>query len=72
MNLGDKFNHRLTIRLNDKQFEFLLNVSGVLGVSPSDYIRMCLNAGMVTVDKGLLEKVGTQFEDVKTDIDNQL
>ncbi len=69
--LGDELNHRVTLRLNQKQFEFLIAVSKTLGVSPSDYIRMCLNAGMVSVDKSLLG-VGTNNENVKTDFDNQL
>lgn len=70
--LGDELNHRVTLRLNEKQYNFLIAVSKTLGVSPSDYIRMCLNAGMVSVDKNLLSEVGTQHENVKTDFNNQL
>lgn len=69
--LGDELNHRITLRLNQKQYEFLIAVSKTLGVSPSDYIRMCLNAGMMSVDKSLLSEVGTH-ENVKTDFNNQL
>lgn len=70
--LGDELNHRVTLRLNEKQYNFLIAVAKTLGVSPSDYIRMCLNAGMVSVDKNLLCEVGTKNENVKTDFDNQL
>ena len=69
--LGDELNHRVTLRLNENQYKFLIAVSKTLGVSPSDYIRMCLNAGMVTVDKNLLEKGGNDAN-VKTDLNNIL
>lgn len=80
MNLGAKFDHRVTLRLNDEQYKFLLKVSDILGVSPSDYMRMTINSGMVAtrgnIDdfaNGKLMKglVGTN-ENVKTDSDNQL
>lgn len=79
VNLGEKYTHRLTLRLNDSQFEYIMNVSNLLGVSPSDYLRMCVNTGMVACQQGFTintslaegEKVGTH-EDVKTNIDNQL
>lgn len=72
MNLGSNFNHRVTLRLNDEQYSFLISVSEMLGVSPSDYLRMSVNTGMVamknttyseTMQKGM---VGTH-ENVKTD-----
>ena len=80
VNMGSKYTHRVTLRLNDEQYAFLINVSEVLGVSPSDYIRMVVNSGMVQTqgtlgtvfgvgdnkEKGM---VGTH-EDVKTDINN--
>lgn len=81
VNLGEKYTHRLTLRLNDSQFEYIMNVSNILGVSPSDYLRMCVNTGMVACQQGLTinspltnlegEKVGTH-EDVKTNIDDKL
>lgn len=75
VNLGSKYTHRVTLRLNDEQFEFLIKVSAILGVTPSDYLRMTVNSGMVatrnnieTIAKGDVLKgaVGTH-EDVKTD-----
>lgn len=77
-NLGDKYVHRVTLRLNQEQYDFIIGVSEILGVSPSDYLRMCIQTGMyaqkngvspvnpVTTEKG---EVGTN-ENVKTDSNN--
>lgn len=78
VNLGDKYTHRVTLRLNEKQYEFLIKVSSILGVSPSDYLRMTVNSGMVATKNGLDEisdgnilkgMVGTN-ENVKTNSDD--
>ena len=74
-NLGDKYVHRVTLRLNQEQYDFVISVSEILGVSPSDYLRMWIQTGMyaqkngvspVTTEKG---EVGTN-ENVKTDSNN--
>lgn len=36
-------NHRITLRLTDEQFEFVKRSADVLGVSPSDFLRMVIN-----------------------------
>lgn len=41
----DKTN-RITLRLNDEQFEFVKGNADVLGVSPSDFLRMVINSTM--------------------------
>ena len=78
VNLGDKYTHRVTLRLNEDQYEFLIKVSSILGVSPSDYLRMTVNSGMVATKNGLDElsdgnmlkgMVGTN-ENVKTNSDD--
>lgn len=78
MNLGSNYNHRITLRLNEEQYEFIIKVSNILGVSPSDYLRMSINSGMVatksdldTLASGnaLKGMVGTN-ENVKTDSNN--
>lgn len=79
VNLGDKYTHRITLRLNEEQYEFLIKVSSILGVSPSDYLRMAVNSGMVATKNGLLDElsngnmlkgmVGTN-ENVKTNSDD--
>lgn len=77
-NLGDNYNHRITLRLNDSQYEFIVKVSKMLDVSPSDYIRMTINAGMVQYRKNIEDMtkgsmpegtVGTN-ENVKTNIND--
>lgn len=72
VNLGDKYTHRVTLRLNDDQYNWLIEVANILGVTPSDYLRMSVNTGMV-VTKDAQEKqkgeVGTN-ENVKTDKHN--
>lgn len=49
MNMKDKTN-RITLRLNDKQFGFIKNSADVLGVSPSEFLRMVVNSTMVISD----------------------
>lgn len=39
----DKRN-RITLRLSDEQFDFIKRQCDVLGVTPSDYLRMLVNA----------------------------
>lgn len=38
--------HRITLRLNDDQFEFVRMNAETLGVSPSDFLRMVINSSM--------------------------
>lgn len=75
VNLGKKYTHRVTLRLNDEQYDWLLAIAGVLGVTPSDYMRMSINTGMVTVQRGIISidngEVGTN-ENVKTDSNDKL
>lgn len=72
-NLGDKYVHRVTLRLNQEQYDFIINVSEILGVSPSDYFRMCIQTGMYAQKNGVqanvVGEVGTN-ENVKTDSDD--
>ncbi len=75
MNMKDKSN-RITLRLNDEQFKFIKNSADVLGVSPSEFLRMVVNSTMVISDtkkngnKGVFdnfEKGGAGRENDKTD-----
>lgn len=43
--------HRVTLRLNDEQMAFILKDSEMLGVSPSEYIRMVINSSMAVYKK---------------------
>jgi hypothetical protein len=69
MNMKDKTN-RITLRLNDAQFRFVKATSDVLDVSPSEFLRMVVNAAMVNAKyddkfKGVFGRANDE-----TDIDN--
>lgn len=74
VNLGDPYTHRITLRLTDKQFEFLTKVSTMMGCTPSDYLRMSVNSTMVATSKSLEKimkgEVGMSNENVETDIND--
>lgn len=64
---------RITLRLNEEQFDFVKANADVLGVSPSEFLRMVVNASMATTKK-LEEKAkeGNGRENDKADQHNQL
>lgn len=62
VNLGDRYNRRLNLRLSDKQFDFLIDSSKEFGCTPSEYIRKLLDNIMG----------GSVCEYVKADFDNKL
>ena len=70
----DKSN-RITLRLNDEQFDFVKQNADILGVSPSEFLRMVVNASMATT-KATLGKIEQKFKEGlgrandKTDINN--
>lgn len=70
----DKSN-RITLRLNDEQFEFVKKNADFLGVSPSEFLRMVVNSSMA-MTKTAIGKIEQKFEEGlgrandKTDIDN--
>jgi uncharacterized protein (DUF1778 family) len=66
----DKSN-RITLRLNDEQFAFVKANADVLGVSPSEFLRMVVNASMAT-SKAAAEKTkeGLGRANDKTNLDN--
>lgn len=47
MYIKDKVN-RITLRLNEEQFDFVKDNADILGVSPSEFLRMVINASIVT------------------------
>lgn len=47
---------RITLRLNDDQFNFVKNSSDALGVSPSEFLRMVINLTMSTT-KGIADEI---------------
>lgn len=48
--------HRITLRLNPEQFDFVMSSSEPLGVSPSEFLRMVINATMA-MNKRASEKI---------------
>lgn len=52
---------RITLRLNEDQFTFVKANADLLGVSPSEFLRMVVNASMAT-SKKLEEKVQEQMK----------
>lgn len=59
-------NQRITLRLNPQQFDFVQTQSELLGVSPSDFLRMMVNASM-SVTKKVIHKEGDCRENEVTD-----
>ena len=55
----DKLN-RITLRLNDDQFDFVKQNADFLGVSPSEFLRMVINASMATTKTAAnaIKKIG--------------
>lgn len=48
--------HRITLRLNEEQFNFVKNNADMLGVSPSEFLRMVVNSTLAT-SKKMTEKI---------------
>lgn len=66
----DKTN-RITLRLNDEQFEFVKGNADFLGVSPSEFLRMVVNASMATTKNAINKfQEGLGRENDKTDSNN--
>lgn len=70
MYTNDK-SHRITLRLNEEQFNHVKASAEILGVSPSEFLRMVVNASMVG-SQMISNKVKEGFgrENDKTDFDN--
>lgn len=72
----DKTN-RITLRLNEEQFEFVKANADILGVSPSEFLRMVVNSSMA-MKKGLEAKLkekskeGIGRENDKANFDDKL
>ena len=62
---------RITLRLNEEQFNFVKGNADLLGVSPSEFLRMVVNASMATT-KMAADKVkeGLGRANDKTSIDD--
>ena len=66
----DKSN-RITLRLNDKQFAFVKANADMMGVGPSDFLRIVINSAMSTVKlPKMVEQEGDGRANDKADSDN--
>lgn len=61
---------RMTLRLNDNQFNFVKDSADLCGVSPSDFLRMVINSAMMSSQYSFNLTEGLGRENDKTDFDN--
>lgn len=74
MYMKDK-SFRITLRLNEEQFSFVKEQADTLGVSPSEFLRMVVNASLATskkVTEKLNERLGEGRENDKADINDSV
>ena len=69
MYMKDK-SHRITLRLNDVQFDFVKQSADYLGVSPSEFLRMVVNLSLATSSTVRQISEGLGRENDKTDSDD--
>lgn len=50
INLTAPYTHRVTIRLNDRQYAFIAEMCDLIDATPSDYIRMSINAALIAYE----------------------
>lgn len=50
---------RITLRLTQKQFDFVKLNADYLGVSPSEFLRMVVNSAMFTIDNTKISPVSS-------------
>lgn len=66
---------RITLRLSEKQFDFVKSNADIMGVSPSEFLRIVINATMST-QKIKIENINSEEvlgrENDKTDFNNKL
>ena len=72
MYMKDKAN-RITLRLNDEQFNFVKSNADIVGVSPSEFLRMIVNATMSMTKSTMAQmknEEGNGRENDKANINN--
>lgn len=66
---------RITLRLNQKQFDFIRKSSESLGIAPSDFIRMLVNSYIYASESAAdinAKKTSQAFEELKGEVVNIL
>lgn len=56
MRLNQPYNNKISVRLSDKQFDYISYLSDMIGISPSDVIRMILDSYIVRTERNENEK----------------
>ena len=51
-NMGEKYVKTLQIRINQEQSDFVDQISNLLGITPSEYVRMIINVYMSSYQGG--------------------
>lgn len=74
--------HRITLRLNDRQFAHVSDTAKLLGVSPSEFLRIIINLSIATeehpeemeqaVNGIIAERTGNGRENDKTHINGDI
>ncbi len=55
---------RITVRVNVPQFEYIREKSEMMGVSPSEFIRITIN-GLMFTEKRLSDKMDEKIQEMK-------
>ena len=61
--------HRITLRLNEEQFEFVKANAEMLDVSPSDFLRMVINSAL-SMQKLAKPKIDALTEKIQASADD--
>ena len=72
VNFGDPYTRRLTLRLTEMQYKYLLKMSDELETSPSDYIRYLILQSALVYDKDFMIMGGTSDENVEASSHNNI
>lgn len=59
--------HRVTVRLNEKQYAFIKDNADAAGVSPSDFLRMLINGSLVGIERLKRERLVINHENQHAD-----
>lgn len=68
-------NHRITLRLNEEQFNFVKANADILGVSPSEFLRMVVNSALASSKKmsqSIRERLGQGRANDEADINDSV
>ena len=56
VNFGEKYEKTIQVRLTQEQFDFLGELSQILGVTSSEYVRMLITSNIVAYRRTLKDE----------------